>query len=75
MYFLTDIFSMLSNIVLCFFISLALKRHIYKHLHIKIMTNHNDLVFHVPLPHALEMWPAGQRLHHSTKNAQRGLSR
>lgn len=78
MYFLTDIFSVLSNIVLCFLISLALKWHIYKHSHIKIMTNHNYSVFLIPLPHAVgdpagRHMRSGARVHHGTKNAQQGL--
>lgn len=80
MYFLTDIFPMLSNIVLCFLISLALKWHIYKHSHIKITTNHNYSVFFIPLHTVhLEIWQAAisgarQRLYHGTTNAQCGLA-
>jgi len=43
---------MSSNIVLCFLISLALKWHLYKHLHIKITTNHTGCGLLAPLPRA-----------------------
>lgn len=62
---------MLSNI-LCFLVSLVLKWHIYKHLHIKSWRVTISLFPSHHCPLQLELWQAatpgvGQRLGHSTK--------